>query len=63
MRKATRKPTVIELALLVVALVIGFGIATYWGNLIAGIAVVIAIGIAASELFYTKKQPPAAGHR
>lgn len=56
MRKPNRMPTPIELTALVVALLVGFGVgvATYFGNLVAGIAVVLAITIVGSGFFYAK---------
>ncbi|NNH72515.1 hypothetical protein HLB23_22090 [Nocardia uniformis] len=55
MRTPTRQPTIIEWSALVVAVIIGFGVATYFGNLIAGIAVMIAIAIIGSGFFYVRK--------
>lgn len=54
MRKPNRQPTVIELAALAVALVVGFGVATYFANVIAGIAGALAVVIIGSGFFYAK---------
>jgi len=54
MRKPNRMPTPIELTALVVAILVGFGVATYFGNFVAGIAVVVAITIIGSGFFYAK---------
>ena len=53
MRKPDRKPTAVESVALVVALVIGFGVAIYFGNLVWAIAVVIAVAIAGFGFFFT----------
>ncbi|HEY5853686.1 MAG TPA: hypothetical protein VIW24_06435 [Aldersonia sp.] len=52
MRKPDRKPTAVELVALVVALVIGFAVAVYFGNLVWGIAVVTAVAILGFGFFY-----------
>lgn len=54
MRKPDRKPTPVELVALIVALIVGFGVATYFGNLIAGIAVLSGIAIIGTGFFYAK---------
>ncbi|BBX34976.1 MULTISPECIES: hypothetical protein [Mycolicibacterium] len=54
MRKPNRTPTAIELIAFLVALLVGFGVATYFGNAVAGIAVVLAIAIIGSGFFYAK---------
>ncbi|WP_165612153.1 hypothetical protein [Mycolicibacterium setense] len=54
MRKPDRQPTAIELAAFAVALIVGFGVATYFANLIAGIGVALAVAIVGSGFFYAK---------
>ncbi|WKG04745.1 hypothetical protein [Mycolicibacterium sp. HK-90] len=54
MRKPNRTPTAAELVALTVALIVGFGVAAYFGNVIAGIAVALAIAIIGSGFFYAR---------
>ncbi|WP_405180276.1 hypothetical protein [Nocardia sp. NBC_01377] len=55
MRKLDRKPSSTELAAFVFALLVGFGVAAFWGSLVSGIAVAIAVVIGGFAFFYTRK--------
>ncbi|MBF6182771.1 hypothetical protein [Nocardia otitidiscaviarum] len=55
MRVPDRRPTAVEWIAFAVALIVGIGVAAYFGNLIAAIGVGLALLIAGIGLTYSRR--------